>query len=93
MAGKQGTTVLHGDSLEVCYADEQREVTADEREDPVSPADPMALPSRWHHALLHDAFISLEQRKQPMIDGWDALRSLQLIGAMECAPKASAWVK
>jgi predicted dehydrogenase len=81
LVGTKGTAVLEAESLAVHYRD-GRVLRHEGEESKSGGADPMAFPHEAHKALMTDFFDAIEQGREPVVSGREALNVLILIEAL-----------
>jgi len=81
LACENGTAVLEAETLAVHYRD-GRVLRHDGGESKSGGADPMAFPHGAHKALTADFLDAIEQRREPVVSGREALKIHLLIEAL-----------
>ncbi len=92
--GEKATASFTGSDLVVAHHDGRD----DRAERPSSApggtgADPMAFPNDWHRGVIADFLDALDQKRQPMISGREALKVHRLVDAMLEAGKTGGTVR
>lgn len=68
-------------------------VRIEDEENSAGVADPAALPSSWHRALLRDALESFEYGSRPLGDAGSAIRTQQVVTAAYHAAMTGEWAE
>jgi predicted dehydrogenase len=82
LTGETATVVLAGTRLDIYHHDGRVTEVAPDSSAGGTGADPMAFPHDHHRALLTDFLDALDQAREPMISGEQALKVHRLIDAM-----------
>jgi predicted dehydrogenase len=93
MIGTHGTAMLAGTELKVQFHDGKTLEMAPDRSAGGTGADPMAFPHDYHRAVLGDFLDAIEQRREPMVNGREALRVHRLIDALLAAGESDGKVR
>jgi UDP-N-acetyl-2-amino-2-deoxyglucuronate dehydrogenase len=82
LIGTRGTAMLAGTRLEMQLQDGGTIAMEPDRTAGGTGADPMAFPHDYHRAVLADFLDAVEQRREPVASGREALRVHRLIDAL-----------
>lgn len=93
IAGTKGTASLAGTSLFVAYADGNREDITPDGSAGGTGADPMAFPHDYHRAVWADFIDAITTKRQPRVNGREALKVHRLIDALIAANDAGGAVR
>ena len=74
LIGTQGTALLEGTSLKMQFSDGKAFEMKTEAGGGGTGADPMAFPHDWHRGVLADFLDSIEQNREPRVNGAEALK-------------------
>jgi UDP-N-acetyl-2-amino-2-deoxyglucuronate dehydrogenase len=74
LIGARGTAQLEGTSLKVQIHDEKPFEMKTESGGGGTGADPMAFPHDWHRGVLQDFLDSIDQNREPRVNGAEALK-------------------
>jgi UDP-N-acetyl-2-amino-2-deoxyglucuronate dehydrogenase len=91
--GEQATASLVGSDLVVAHHDGRVTEMKSEYGAGGTGADPMAFPNDWHRAAIADFLDAIDQKREPMISGREALKVHRLIDALLEAGAAGGIVK
>jgi len=91
--GEQATASLVGSDLVVAHHDGRVTEMKSEYGAGGTGADPMAFPNDWHRAAIADFLDAIDQKREPMISGREALKVHRLIDALLEAGAAGGTVK
>jgi len=80
--GEKATASLVGSDLVVAHHDGRVTELKTEYGAGGTGADPMAFPNDWHRAVIADFLDALDQKREPMISGQEALKVHRLIDAL-----------
>lgn len=80
--GEKATASLVGSDLVVAHHDGRVTEMKTEYGAGGTGADPMAFPNDWHRAVIADFLDALDQKREPMISGREALKVHRLIDAL-----------
>ena len=80
--GEKATASLAGSDLVVAHHDGRVTEMKTEYGAGGTGADPMAFPNDWHRAVIADFLDALDEKREPMISGAEALKVHRLIDAM-----------
>lgn len=80
--GEKATASLAGSDLVVAHHDGRVTEMKTEYGGGGTGADPMAFPNDWHRAVIADFLDALDEKREPMISGAEALKVHRLIDAM-----------
>ncbi len=90
--GTQATAHLDAGTLTLTYRDGNIE-TIGEATDTGGGADPMAFTHAWHQSVIEDFATSLDNKRQPLAPGREALWSHAVIDAMERSSNKGSWTE
>ena len=93
ITGETATAVLAGTRLQVFHHDGRVTDVAPDSTAGGTGADPMAFPHDYHRALLTDYLDALDERREPTINGEEALKVHRLIDALLTASATNGRVK
>jgi predicted dehydrogenase len=79
LIGTNGTALLEGTSLRAQFMDGGSEEMKTEAGGGGTGADPMAFPNDWHRSVIADFLDALDEKRQPMVSGREALKVHRLI--------------
>ena len=82
LTGARGTATLTGTALEMRWHDGRRETIEDDGSSGGAGADPMAFPHDYHRSVWADFLTAIEQKKEPRVNGEEAVRVHRFIDAM-----------
>ena len=82
LIGTRGTALLEGTALKLHIHDEQPFEFKTEAGGGGTGADPMAFPHDWHRGVLADFLDSIEQNREPRVNGAEALKVHRFIDAL-----------
>lgn len=88
--GENGTAIMERTALDVQLRDGTVESVAADESSGGGGADPMAFPHDYHRALIADFLDAIEEGRDPMIGGREALKVHRLIAALLASAKARA---
>jgi predicted dehydrogenase len=91
--GERATASLAGSDLIVAHHDGRVTEMKTEYGGGGTGADPMAFPNDWHRAAIADFLDALDQKREPMISGAEALKVHRLIDALLEAGASGRTVK
>jgi UDP-N-acetyl-2-amino-2-deoxyglucuronate dehydrogenase len=91
--GERATASLAGSDLTVAHHDGRVTEMKTEFGGGGTGADPMAFPNDWHRAAIADFLDALDQKREPMISGQEALKVHRLIDALLEAGASGRTVK
>lgn len=80
--GEKATASLVGSDLVVAHHDGRVTEMKTEYGGGGTGADPMAFPNDWHRAVIADFLDALDEKREPMISGQEALKVHRLIDAL-----------
>jgi UDP-N-acetyl-2-amino-2-deoxyglucuronate dehydrogenase len=80
--GEKATASLVGSDLTVAYHDGRVTELKTEFGAGGTGADPMAFPNDWHRGVIADFLDALDQKREPMVSGREALKVHRLIDAL-----------
>ncbi|MGI9506238.1 MAG: Gfo/Idh/MocA family protein [Geminicoccaceae bacterium] len=92
LIGTKGTAVLAGGELNIDYQDGRREQVG-ETSGSGGGADPMAFPHDWHQRLIEAFLDALDEDRDPVPSGQDALLVHRLIDALLLSAKERRHIK
>lgn len=92
-AGTDGTVVVRGSALVRYTTPDGRPETVVDDEGGSTAADPGAMPTAWHRALLIDAFESFAAGREPVASGRSALVTQRVIAAAYRSARRGGWVR
>jgi predicted dehydrogenase len=90
--GEKATATLAGSDLVVAHHDGRLTEMKTDYGAGGTGADPMAFPNDWHRAAIADFLDSLDERREPVISGREALKVHRLIDALLEAGRTCATV-
>jgi UDP-N-acetyl-2-amino-2-deoxyglucuronate dehydrogenase len=91
--GEKATASLVGSDLTVSHHDGRVTEVKTEYGGGGTGADPMAFPNDWHRAVIADFLDALDQKREPMVSGREALKVHRLIDALLEAGKSGETVR
>jgi predicted dehydrogenase len=91
--GEKATASLVGSDLVVAHHDGRVTELKTEYGAGGTGADPMAFPNDWHRAVIADFLDAIDQKREPMISGREALKVHRLIDALLKAGRTGGTVK
>jgi UDP-N-acetyl-2-amino-2-deoxyglucuronate dehydrogenase len=91
--GEKATASLAGSDLVVAHHDGRVTEMKSEYGAGGTGADPMAFPNDWHRAAIADFLDAIDQKREPMISGQEALKVHRLIDALLEAGATGGTVK
>src|SRR5205085_10380558 len=80
--GEKATASLVGSDLVVAHHDGRVTELKTQYGGGGTGADPMAFPNDWHRAVIADFLCAVDQKREPMISGHEALKVHRLIDAL-----------
>ncbi len=91
--GESATAALAGTTLRVVHHDGRVTAVESEAGGGGTGADPMAFPNDWHRGVLADFLDALDQKREPAINGEEALKVHRLIDALLASSLTGARVR